>query len=95
MCYVMNEKHYGRIKTVRKVLNHNITKDNVDYHYANAVCCNARQFCISDFELFMCMSRDGKNKMKLGLPNVFIAITNRIKKSLGPKQAIFLQLIMT
>ena len=86
---MINEKYYGRIEMVRMIQKHTIIKDNIDCHYANSVCVAARAFYILFSNLFMYISRDGKNKIKVGTPNELLAMTNKSRKIIVPKHAKF------
>ena len=83
------QKYYGRFDVVRKVQSHTITKCNVDARHANANCRTVRGWFIRNKHFTKFVSRDDKNKIKVGSPGDPLALANTRRRAFVVKDVKF------
>ena len=74
---INTSKYYHRIDIVRKVQKQTIVKYNVDNRYANTQAKIARKWFIHNSEHTIYISRDDKNKIKVGTPGEPLALAQK------------------
>ena len=86
---LMNERYFGRINITRKIQKHTIIKENVDGHFSNACLKAVRKFGIDHKENTAMITRDDKNKIKVGAPGEPLALSHKTRQCFVPSDLQF------